>query len=293
MNKYIVTFSTTYQDKVEGFSDFELKQIRLIESAKRFGISNIKKWTRKEFLKEPFYDDHKDLLDVKVGAGMWIWKPYIILEALKKVKEGDFVVYSDTSLFFSEDPEVLFRICEQNNGFFFIEMDSSWKLSMLCKRDVFHYLNIDNENYYNAPLTEAFFMIFQKKPETVNFLIEWLSLCLDKKLIHQNSFSGLNEISNFKGHPCDMPLLAISRLKHNIEGFRNPSQFGNHLKLPEYRIEGEFLIEGKYWENEVYFNSPYGTLLTYDKEGFQCKRPMRHFLSLSFLKYKIKERVSQ
>jgi hypothetical protein len=284
MKKYIVSFSTTYKNV--GLSDFELKQIRLLNSAKKFGIQNLKKWTLSLLRQTPFYKQHKNLLDIKKGAGMWIWKPYIILDALKNLTEGDFLIYADTSLYFIEDPTPMLEICAGNNGFFFLQMDSSWKLSMLTKRDVFYYSNMDNPDGYNAPLTEAYFMIFQKNKDTVGFVEEWLQLCLDEKLITDTNFSGLENISNYKDHRGDMPLLSVLRLKKGIEGFRNPAQWGNHLKIPAFRVEGEFLIDGKYWENEIYYNSPYETLLEYDKDGVGCKRPVTHYIKPSFYFYK-------
>lgn len=291
MNKYLVSYSTTFADK--GYSDFELKQIRLIKSAEKFGIKNYKKWTRSSLKKEFFYKEYKKLLDIPKGSGLWIWKPYIILKALEEVSENDFIVYSDSSLYFINDPSVLFDLCKQNNGFFLIEMDSTWKLSMLCKRDIFHFLRIDDRIYHNSPLTEAYFMIFQKKNETIKFVKEWLSLCLNEKLITDENFSGLANLPEYKDNRGDMPLLSILRLQWKIQGYRNPSPWGNHLKLKEFRVDGEFLDNGSYLEDEIYRNSPYETILGYDKEGLNCSRPLTHFLSISFLLRKGRKFVSR
>jgi hypothetical protein len=282
MSKYLVSFSTTWEDEKENYSDFELKQLRLIDSAERFGIKNYKKWTRTSLKEKSFYKQNKVLLDEKTGAGMWIWKPYIILDALEKIEDGDFVVYADTSLFFIEDPKVLFDLCEKNSGFFFIQMDSSWNLSTLVKRELFHFLQIDKEEYYSAPMTEAYFMIFQKNAHTIDFVKGWLKWCLVEKYVRPIMFTDIENPPQYKGHPCDMPLLAVKRILEGIEAFRNPSQFGNHLKMPEYRVAGEYLSEGKYREEEIFYNSPYGTLLKYDKEGLNCKRPLNHYLNPSF-----------
>jgi hypothetical protein len=146
-------------------------------------------------------------------------------------------------------------------------MDSSWKLKKVCKRDVYHYLNIDNEVFHNAPIAEAGFLIFQRDSRTINFVEKWLDLCLDERLITDKNFCGLEQLSGFTDHRGDMPLLLLQRIFDNIEGRRIASQWGNHLKLREFRIKGEFLTDGRYWEEELWINSPYGTILTYDKEG--------------------------
>lgn len=289
MSKYIVSLSTTYKDV--DLIDYELKQVRLLQSAKKFGVQTFKKWSFSDLKKTKFYKENKKLLDIRKGAGMWIWKPFIILDALKNLKDGDFLMYADTSLYLVKDPTPLFELCQHNKGFFLLEMDSSWKLSMLAKRDVFHFLDIDNEDYHNAPLTEGYFMIFQRRAETIAFLEEWLQLCLNETLITDTNFSGLENLPNYKDHRGDMPLLSVLRLQKGIEGFRNPAQWGNHLKMPEYREDGEFLVDGKYWENEIYFNSPYKTILEFEREGYMCKRPISHYFRPSFLIQKTKRKI--
>jgi hypothetical protein len=52
--RHFISFSTTYEDK--GYSDFELKQLRSIKSAERFGLKNLKKWTLQDLRKELFYN---------------------------------------------------------------------------------------------------------------------------------------------------------------------------------------------------------------------------------------------
>ena len=42
-----------------------------------------------------FYQTNKDILSKEKGLGYWLWKPYIIFEALKNVNENDIIVYID------------------------------------------------------------------------------------------------------------------------------------------------------------------------------------------------------
>lgn len=36
------------------------------------------------------------LLNFSRGGGYWLWKPYVIMETLKDMKEGDILVYADS-----------------------------------------------------------------------------------------------------------------------------------------------------------------------------------------------------
>ena len=58
-------------------------------------------------------------------------------------------------------------------------------------------------------------------------------------------------------------MLSLLAHKYECEIFRSPSQFGNHRKLPQFRVAGEWL-EAPYSE-EPLVNSPYGTLVNHHR----------------------------
>jgi hypothetical protein len=46
-------------------------------------------------LSNEFKDATKDVLTAERGGGFWIWKPYIIHDAINKVNPNDILVYAD------------------------------------------------------------------------------------------------------------------------------------------------------------------------------------------------------
>ena len=45
---------------------------------------------------DPFFlEQNKKIFSYKRGAGLWLWKPYIIKKALSKINQGDYLFYSD------------------------------------------------------------------------------------------------------------------------------------------------------------------------------------------------------
>ena len=60
-----------------------------------------------------FYKNNYKLFDDERGAGCWIWKPYVILDTIEQVDEGDVVVYCDCGDMFSPG---LIPYLEQNIG---------------------------------------------------------------------------------------------------------------------------------------------------------------------------------
>ena len=66
------------------------------------GADKIIALSRKDLVKTGFYQQHKSILDQPRGAGYWLWKPYYILETLKKLEENDILIYADAGLFFKK-----------------------------------------------------------------------------------------------------------------------------------------------------------------------------------------------
>jgi hypothetical protein len=46
----------------------------------------------------------------KRGAGFWLWKPAVLLDMLRRVPDGDLVIYSDASIRFLRDPAPLLAL---------------------------------------------------------------------------------------------------------------------------------------------------------------------------------------
>ena len=79
----------TYADE-----KFEDKQEYLNSIAEKCGFNTIP-FTREGIESSLFYKENKEILDNPVGNGYWAWKPYIILNAMNRLNDGDIVLYGD------------------------------------------------------------------------------------------------------------------------------------------------------------------------------------------------------
>lgn len=277
MKIHLVSFATTIEDI--GYPDTELRQLRLIDSAKKYGINSFFTWNRQQILKIDFYKQNKEILDLKKGAGYWLWKPYIILDTLSKVKDGEFVFYIDNSFYFINSPNKIIEICSNNNGFCFFNRTKNTEFGCIKHHSHNECINLlEAHNVINESLSIAGIQLYQKNNNTINFITEYLNLCLNKTALLDS-----NQVQNkvFLSHLHDMSIYSILRAKKGINGFRSPYQSGNHLKLEKYRVKGEFLSNGVYLENDVFENSPYPQIFEWDKDGFNCKRPLTHYFTPS------------
>jgi hypothetical protein len=261
MRVYLLNFASGPEDG--GFKNLLSQQRIQNESARKFGIQNIVSHRRSDLLKTDFYREHQYLLDRQPAGGHGLWKPYYILELFKQIDEGDIVFYLDADIGFIGDPQPLFDICVQNNGIFLIALrESDRKNRYHVKRDCFHFMECDTVYFHDGPHTPSGFQMYQKNARAVAFVEELLHYMVQRPIISREpSICGKPELDGFILHRTDQAVLSLLRLKHGIEGFRWPSEWGNHYKMPEYRVLGEFTKLGGAYDPDPYMNSPYGTIL--------------------------------
>ena len=251
---------------------YEESRQRLNDSALKHGIKEINSFDFEEIKKYPFYEINKKMLDTPKGIGYWLWKPFIILEVMKKIDEGDIIVYADCGIEIIENLDPLLSICKESNPVLLFA-NENLKNKFWTKRDCFVIMDCDHKKYWNGLQSDAAFSIFRKSPESEWFLNEWLHFCSDERVISSDrNVCGKKNFFGFKEHRWDQSVLSLLAIKHNIEKFRVPTQFGNHYKIAELRIPGEFNSVNQvnqkqvtYYSSKPYLNSRYYQLLDHHR----------------------------
>ena len=180
----------------------------------------------------------------------------------------------DVDLKIIEDPAPLYELCTQNKGVFLV-IDNDL-LSHACKywtkRDIFHFMDMDRQEYYDAPITLGGIQLYQKNEFSRNFLEELLYWCTytPSMLTDDANICGKPNLDGFVEHRHDQSILSLLRLKYGIEGYRIPAQYGDQHKIKAIRKSTDWLAEGKYSE-DVFENSLYGTILFHGRESNRFK----------------------
>jgi hypothetical protein len=253
-------------------SAFQESRFRLNNSARRFGIEQINSYDFDDIKPTPFYARNKEILDIPTGAGCWLWKPYIILETLNSLDDGDVVVYADSGLEFIAPIDKLIDICKLHQPLLLFA-NGNLPNSMWTKRDCFVLMNCDNKKYWRSIQSDGAFALFRKCPETIQFVQEWLQYGTDKRIItDMPNTLGKRNLPDFVEHRRDQSILSLLAVRHQVPFYRMPTQYGNHYKLPEYRVANEFNQVNQYFQKPVNYyaarpfeNSPYGQLLNHHR----------------------------
>ena len=194
---------------------FIMQQERSIQAAINVGFQYYSTYNRDDLINTEFYKENKYILDLSRGGGYWLWKPFFILEAFKRISKNDIVVYSDCG-----------DIC--NNGI--VEFVSSYMNTndillvgrefinrQWTKRDCFVLMNCDSDNFHNGTQLEAGFCCFKKTDSVTSFLEEWLMYGKNKNIItDEPNICGKDNFPDFKDHRHDQSILSLLSIKYNI-----------------------------------------------------------------------------
>jgi len=270
MKKCLVNFATP---------EFYESQGRLHTSALKFGVDEVRSYNKKIIQKSLFYKENKSILDQKRGAGYFLWKAYIILDVMQHINYGDLLIYSDAGIEIVKDPLPLIDICCAQNGILLFKVHGRLNRTW-TKRDCFVLMNCDSKVYWNAVQIVASFQIYIKNNRSLAFVEEWLHYCKIPEIITDlPNIQGLDNFPEFKNHRHDQSVLSLLATKHGIEIFRDPSQWGNHMKMENLREQDEFLDPafGAVYSRAPCLNSPYPTILIQHREKGVIKKQRQQY----------------
>lgn len=255
-------------------------QAELNESARKYGINSIFSYTQQDLINTEFYEQNKEILMLARGAGFWLWKPYFILKTLYQLNNDDILIYADSGSLFLDSPEVLIDICRKNQTGIVAFDAYPLTNSQMTKRDTFINMNCDDSSYASAPHVIATVILFKKTEFVLKFVEEWLGFCkVRSSITDEENINGKPNYPDYVLHQGDQPIFSLLIKKYNIETYRNPSKWGNFLKLTEFRVKKELVCYPYYvkkikmgYSKNPYKNSPYGTIFEFNRARVVPKR---------------------
>jgi len=193
---------------------------RLLESVKIYGKEFEIIIFNKSDIDKDFIVKNENILNCSRGGGYWLWKPYIINETLKKIKEYDIIFYVDSKYFFTEEFTNLYSDYMKVNDLLIWKNkpnENVWYMKNWCKMDVILKYNMYDKIFNkNAEDCWAGALIIKKNTNTIKYIQEWLDMCC----IYEDITDSPSKIQNsniFNEHRHDQSLLSIVLHKNNIK----------------------------------------------------------------------------
>lgn len=181
---------------------------------------------------DAFYEKNKTILSMPRGAGLWLWKPYIIYRQLEQLNDGDFLFYCDSGSFMLKNCKYIFDT--MNNTDIWASdlplIEEQW-----TKPYVFKHFGIqESVEIKNSNQIQAGFIGIRKSKRSVEFVEHWLKSCCNPNLLLP--ILDDEERGNCISHREDQAIFSVLCKLHGIRPHKDPTQFG---KFPDlYQRDG-------------------------------------------------------
>lgn len=163
-------------------------------------------FSRKQLETTDFYKENQEILDQPTGAGWWVWKPYYILETLKSMSDGDYLIYADCGDMFSPGLVNYLEQTLDDNDISLLLLGNN-KNGQYTKRDCFIKMDCDESDYHDVNQLEAGFMVWKYCDESIRVLKDWLEFCLDLDVVNNEPSTLGEDLPGFVGHFNDQSIL--------------------------------------------------------------------------------------
>ena len=208
---------------VVNYADVKYRQAQIMctAAAYRFGADKVWEYSPQSIPKD-FYQAHKAILEQERGNGYWLWKPLIILDALSKVNDGDYVFYMDAGASLLDDIHLLTDAMDAagTNIMTFVagSIEKVW-----TKRDAFILMDCDTPEYTDTPQLASGYEIFKKSADAIAFAEEWLKYMTDARIVTDiPNQLGKPNYPEFQENRHDQTVLSLLSKKHKLPLFRFP-----------------------------------------------------------------------
>jgi hypothetical protein len=200
------------------------KSLELLKrSARHFGIRNIRIYRPDDPVIRRAVEENPAIMREERGAGYWLWKSYIILDALERAPDGTLVFYSDAGVTYISDPAPLLSLADRRDIVLFDNMRAIWTQRMWTKRECFVLLNADAPIHWDRRQLDAAFQLYRAGPRARAFVAELKEASRDPRVLSDApNTCGLPNFTEFREHRHDQSVLTIFAVRHGIETFRTP-----------------------------------------------------------------------
>lgn len=218
------------------------------ESAEKIGGVDRSIKCDRQTLDPEFVTKNAHILNLKRGAGYWLWKPYIINKYLHEIGFDDYLIYTDSGIVFVDSIDELIEMEKSNldrDGVLLTETTQwipsgpPWKAPLeheWTKRDAFVLTDTDRPEITHTVQANGAFAIFQPRQKAFDFLQEWLRWGSDIRAItDMANCMGKPNYEGFVEHRHDQSLLSILGKKFGFRVVGDMTHWGEPRRDPRYK----------------------------------------------------------
>ncbi len=235
----------------------EIPEAKMADTAKKFGIQHFRYDLETSRHALPKHITQR-IIDIPIGAGLWSWKPHLIMYHMKQSPEGTVIMYGDTSIRMKAPGSLIEKEIRDCGGALFFETGSPWlQLKSTIKTDVLLSAGYNPKEFWKEHGQEqcilAAFAGLVNNSKNRLLVQQWIDLMEDVSLMDTSKSVGGRDSLYMIFNGYDQSILSLLVRKH-YPGTNNPaiapafSRFGhrligidssgrNSLKNPKYMLK--------------------------------------------------------
>ena len=206
---------------VDGDEIYFRNQNALAMSALGRGVDHILNY-RRSLLDPEFVKRNAQILNTPHGAGLWMWKPWVILDAMKKAPEGAIIIYADSGFIFQRTiTRLLKKFNKKDILVSYYDQPEYGPVETRVQRSTLELMGVyDDLAFRKKNFMMAGFLIVRNNEKGRAFIKKWLKHCSDPRKIMDTPIKGKPESDKFQGHHYDQAILTIlAHLEHQDIAF--------------------------------------------------------------------------
>ena len=172
-------------------------------------------------LGKDFKSRFDDKLNYSVrGFGYWCWKPYIILESLKRIEYNDILFYVDIGCHFKKEySDRMKNYIEMAEKYDIVVFEGIGLLDKYwTKADLFKYFNVlDNKEITDTNTRFATAIIMKKTDKNIRLVNDWLKVFYTDFSLADDTPSEIKNLDGFIEHRHDQSIFSILSKLYNAK----------------------------------------------------------------------------
>lgn len=162
---------------------------------------------RKKHLSKEFYTANQIILDEPTGGGMWLWKPYIILDTMAKAPEGAYIVYLDSAFIIKQPIDKFIELMGDDD--ILLIKDRERLNGSYVKGDSFALTNCLNNECRYAPHIWSAAIVVRNNAISRNLIQKWLDASTDIRILSSKEYGIAPNYEEYKWHHYDQSVLSL------------------------------------------------------------------------------------
>lgn len=210
----------------DGDPIFFKNQMGLAHSALNRGFDQFVLW-RRAHLEETFCIENKEILAQKNGAGLWLWKPYIILKTLEQVPENSVVIYIDGSFVLKKNIDPLLEPLGGQDVLLLEHATPSKNFKETAIQaipvEILKKFNFDKKETWDKNVVCTPLVIVRNTKRGRDFVAHWVALSKDREVMMRTIVEKKDQHPQFTGRygPEQDTLFLAAQLYPNGVGYLN------------------------------------------------------------------------